>query len=534
MNKLLTKTDFILYRDCPNDVWVKKHKPEVYEKFEVSEFEQSLAEMGNDVEELARGMFPGGYLVERRSEGAQELTKKLISEQKSIIFQAVFTTDKFLAATDVLKWNDGAKKYDIYEIKMSSTEKQEAEDDEEGKPKKVDRKKELQYENDHAFQTNVVEMCGVLLNKKYLVRLNKAYIKNGDLDFTPGKLFIIEDKTNTVDCLKELALGEMDRAYEYISATSQPAGPCPCYYKGRSAQCTAFSYINPTVPTYSVHDLNRIGNSKKYLMELLDAGIMEIGDVPEDERIFPKEPDKNGKVSKPKKLNQVRVHKSQEPLIDVEAIRKEFDSFVYPLYFLDYETYTTAIPIYDGYHPYQHIVFQYSLHVLKNKNSEPIHLECLVLGKDPAKDVAKSLSENIGDTGTVISWYKNFENSRNRDLAKLLPEYKDFLLGVVSRTYDLMDIVENQHYVHPGFHGKASIKKVLPVIAKLTGREEELSYKKLGVQNGTGAIEAYRQITSGELIGEAVKEKERQMLEYCKLDTYGMYVIWKHFLDLIS
>jgi hypothetical protein len=515
-------------------VWVKKHKPDVYDKFEVSEFEQSLAEMGNEVEALARGMFPGGYLVERRSEGAQELTKKLVSEHKDVIFQAVFATDKFLAATDVLKWNDEAKKYDIYEIKMSSTEKAEVEDEEDGKPRKVDRKVETRYEYDLAFQTNVVEMCGVPLNKKYLVRLNKAYIKNGDLDFTPNKLFIIEDKTEAVDCLRELALGEMERAYEYLSNPTQPTGPCPCYYKGRSAHCTAFSYINPTVPAYSVHDINRIGSSKKYLMELLDAGIMEIGDVPEDERLFPKEPDKNGKVSKPKKLNQVRVHKSQEPLIDIEAIKKELNSFVYPLYFLDYETYTTAIPIYDGYHPYQHIVFQYSLHVVHDKNSAPIHYECLVLGKDPSIDIVKSLRENIGDIGTVISWYKNFENSRNRDLAKLLPEFKDFLLGVVSRTYDLMDIVENQHYVHPGFHGKSSIKKVLPVIAKLMDREEELSYKKLGVQNGTGAIEAYRQLSAGELIGDAAEEKKRQMLEYCKLDTYGMYIICKYFSDLIS
>ena len=372
---LLTKTDFILYRECPNDVWVKKHKPEVYEKFEVSEFEESLGEMGNEVEKLARGMFPGGYLVERRSEGARELTTKLISENKPIIFQPVFTTDKFFAAADILKWNDEVKKYDIYEIKMSSTEQQEAEDDEDEKPKKVDKKKELQYEYDLAFQANVIEMSGVALNKKYLVRLNKAYIKKGDLDFTPGKLFIIEDKTEAVDCLRPLASGEMDRAYEYVSSQSQPSGPCPCYYKGRSAHCTAFSYINPTVPKYSVHDLNRIGSSKKYLMELLDAGVIEIGDVPEDERLFPKEPDKNGKVSKPKKLNQVRVHKSQEPLIDIEAIKKELNSFVYPLYFLDYETYTTAIPIYDGYHPYQHIVFQYSLHVLKSKDSKPADMK---------------------------------------------------------------------------------------------------------------------------------------------------------------
>lgn len=28
MEKLLTKTDFILYRECSHNVWVKWHKPE--------------------------------------------------------------------------------------------------------------------------------------------------------------------------------------------------------------------------------------------------------------------------------------------------------------------------------------------------------------------------------------------------------------------------------------------------------------------------------------------------------------------------
>jgi len=40
-----------------DNVWVKRHRPEEYAKFEVSEFEQSLAVMGNEVEELARGCF---------------------------------------------------------------------------------------------------------------------------------------------------------------------------------------------------------------------------------------------------------------------------------------------------------------------------------------------------------------------------------------------------------------------------------------------------------------------------------------------
>ena len=527
MKILLSKTDFILYRECPNNVWVKRHKPEEYAKFETSEFEKSLAMTGNEVEELARGMFPAGYLIERRSEGAQELTKKLISERVSVIFQAVFATDKYLAATDVLEWNDSAQKYDIYEIKMSSTE-EDNEDEDEGKPKRVNKKRELQYEYDLAFQANVLKMCGVLLNKKYLVRLNRAYIRNGELDFTPSQLFIIEDKTEAIERLMPTAAKEMEQAQDYLSSTKMPPGPCPCYYGGRSSHCTSFSYINPSVPAYSVHDLNRIGNSKRYLKELLDEGILEIGDVPIDERLKPRISKNNEKPSKPRKLNQILVHKSKKPIIDIKAIKNELNSLNFPLYFLDYETYPTAIPPYSGYRPYQQIIFQYSLHVVKDENSEPVHFECLILDGEPSERIAKSLQEHIGSTGTIISWYKSFENSRNRELSKFLPDYKDFFLDLVARTYDLMDIVENQYYVHPGFEGRSTIKKVLPVLAP------HLSYKTLNVQSGTDAIEAYRQIMKGELIGEMMKEKEHQMLEYCCLDTYAMYEIWKHLKEIIK
>ncbi len=521
MENLLSKTDFILYKECPNNVWVKRHKPNEYAKFEPSEFEQSLAVMGNEVEELARGMFPKGYLVERRSEGAQELTQKLIAEQTPVIFQPVFSTDKYIAAADVLVWNDLMKKYDLYEIKMSSTE--DDVEDEEGKPKRVNKKRELQYEYDISFQTNVIESCGLALNKKYLVRLNRAYIRKGELDFNPGKLFIVEDKTEAVERLRPTAAKEMEDAQSYLLGNKMTVAPCPCYYKGRSAHCTAFAYINPHVPAYSVHDLNRIGNSKRYLEELLNEGILEIGDVPVDDRLRPKEPKPGEKPSKPRKLNQILVHKSQEPLINSEAIKTELDSLVFPLYFLDYETFPTAIPPYDGYHPYQQIVFQYSLHVLKDKNSEPDHFECLIIDGEPSERIAESLKQHLGEKGTVISWFKTFENSRNRELANFLPNYKDFFLNIIERTYDLMNIVEDQHYVHPGFEGRSSIKKVLPVLVP------SLSYKALGVKGGTDAIEAYRKITKGEITGSEAEVKQKQMLEYCGLDTYAMYMIWKHF-----
>ena len=530
MSKLLTKTDFILYRDCSNNVWIKWHRPEEYKKFEVSAFEKALGVMGNDVEERARNLFPGGCLIEKRSAGAQELTKKLIDEHHPVIYQAVFSTDEYLAACDVLKWNPEANAYDIYEIKMSSTDDEDDEEDEDGKPKKVNKKKELQYEYDLAFQTNVAKLCGVTFNKKYLVRLNGSYVRIGKLDL--DKLFEITDKTEIInDTFQSITMTEMVGAYSYLSETKEPVGNCICYYtRGRSAHCTSFSISNPTVPAYSVHDLYKIGLSKKYLGELLAENILHISDVPEDDRLKPKKPAKGKEPSKPRKLNQVRVHKSKQPIVDIDAIKSELDSLQFPLYFLDYETYPTAIPPFDGYHPYQHIVFQYSLHILRDKNSKPEHVECILLEGDPAQQIVKSLRKNIGNTGTVISWYKKFENSRNRELANLMQrqEDKDFLNDVVARTYDLMDIVDSQYYIHPGFKGSSSIKKVQPVIAP------DFSYKNLGIQNGTDAIEAYRQISVGELSGQDAEKKKEEMLEYCKYDTEIMYIIWKFFADLVE
>ena len=262
--------------------------------------------------------------------------------------------------------------------------------------------------------------------------------------------------------------------------------------------------------------------------ELLNEGILKIDDVPEDDRLKPK-PLKNGaEPSKPKKLNQVKVYKTKKPIIDIESIKIELNSLKYPLYFLDYETSPRAIPLYDGYKPYQHVVFQYSLHILKSKDTKLEHKECLILDGDPSRRIVESLRKDIGDTGSVISWYKSFENSRNKELANLVPEYADFLYNIIDRTYDLMDIVDKQYYVHHGFKGSSSIKKVQPVIAP------DFSYKELDVQNGTDAIEAYRQISSGELKGKEVEEKRKQMLKYCEYDTKIMYIIWKYFSDLVS
>ena len=66
------KTIFLDYVFCPRNTWLKLHKPELLEKFELSAFEQNLMEQGNEVEKEARKLFPDGVEVMERGEEAVE------------------------------------------------------------------------------------------------------------------------------------------------------------------------------------------------------------------------------------------------------------------------------------------------------------------------------------------------------------------------------------------------------------------------------------------------------------------------------
>ena len=43
MATILSKTDYILFRECPKNVWHKIHQPDIYYKSELSDFEKRNA-----------------------------------------------------------------------------------------------------------------------------------------------------------------------------------------------------------------------------------------------------------------------------------------------------------------------------------------------------------------------------------------------------------------------------------------------------------------------------------------------------------
>ena len=147
---------------------------------------------------------------------------------------------------------------------------------------------------------------GVPLGALYLVRLDSEYVSDGALDLQ--RLFTRENFSERVALVMEAVRAEMEMAHAVLQREAAPPAPCWCIYKGRSSHCTTFAHTNPTVPEYSVHDLARIGSSKKKLAALVDAGILSIEDVPDDFELSEKQ------------RNQVVATKTERAFVDADAI----------------------------------------------------------------------------------------------------------------------------------------------------------------------------------------------------------------------
>ena len=182
----------------------------------------------------------------------------------------------------------------------------------------------------------------------------------------------------------------MQRAKIDLLQDKQEALICNCIYQGRNAHCKTFSYSYPHVPAISlVHDIARI-NEKK-LTPLVNSNIITIDDIPESFALTDIQ------------SNQANAYKFKKAIVDSIAIKHELDKLTYPLYFLDYESYVHPIPLFRGFKPYKQIPFQFSLHVLTDANSEPIHFEYLHESDcDPSKIIIQKIAELIGPEGSII------------------------------------------------------------------------------------------------------------------------------------
>ena len=225
--------------------------------------------------------------------------------------------------------------------------------------------------------------------------------------------------------------------------------------------------------------------------------------------------------------------------INKDKIIRGIKAIQYPIYHLDFESFPSPLPRFRGEIPYTQSVFQYSLHVERkmgicDKNKD--HYEYLSPNlEDHRIELVEKMIKDIdlSNGGTVLVYNKSFEHTRIKELANIFPQYRQQLENINEHMFDLLDIVStrSKFYIDLGFSekdskinnyynnklkGSYSIKKVLPLFSDLT-------YSGMPVANGTEAIAAYASFKH--LEGEDLIVLRRDLVEYCKQDTWAMVVV---------
>jgi CRISPR/Cas system-associated exonuclease Cas4 (RecB family) len=465
MTTILTKSAYLQFLKCPREFWLAHHRPDLFEPVD-SPLYRHLRRQGYVVQQLAR-----------------QLDEFLPNREKSVEFEREFKSDALYAKSDVVV-TDLAGSLSIFEIKSSSRVKPE-------------------HLYDIAFQKMAAEESGAGVYRCYVVTVDTEYVLNGQID--PNMLFTVNDVTDEVREIEietAILIGQAFTALE-----TEPARTISGYC-GDKLDCAFIRHHFPDLPEYTVFDISRI-HSKK-LDELIESNIIDIADIAPE---FP--------LSE-KQRRQVTVAQSGAADIDREAIKERMDTLVYPLHFLDYETFSFAVPQFAGIRPFQKMAFQFSLHTISEPGGECRHSHFLSEGGgDPAREMAHSLRDAIGGgIGTVIVWSQGFEKTVNKETGEMYPEFAEFFSEINDKTFDLRKIFSEQLYMHPDFKGRDSIKKVTPVLVP------HLSYESLEISEGMIASIRWFHMVNGKPDDEERQAILDALRKYCRLDTWAMVEIF--------
>jgi hypothetical protein len=355
--------------------------------------------------------------------------------------------------------------------------------------------------DDVAFQTWVVRGAGIKLRRAHLVHLDTSYVRGDELEIE--RLFTLVELTRkTTERMAEVpARVRSLQAVKALGAAPEVAiGPhCSDPY-----DCALVEHCWAEVPDESVLTLRR-GGRKGW--ELWRQGVRELSEIP---AAF--------SLNRTQRV-QVEAARTREPQVDRVGLRSFLDRLEYPLHYLDFETFMSAVPPYRGTRPYQQIPFQFSLFVVDGPDATPREVAFLAEGdSDPRPSWLAALEASIGPTGSIVAYRDSFERGRIAEAVLGDPRLEAWADSLNPRFVDLLVPFERFHYYHPDQLGSASLKAVLPILG-------ERGYDELEIREGDLASREYLRSISAGTSAEERETIRRALLDYCARDTEGMIEI---------
>jgi hypothetical protein len=493
MKPNISKSQYIKGLKCEKSLWLYRNSKKLKNEFNNSAT-QSLFDMGNEVGAVAQKYYKSAVTVDAPywdTNKAVKLTEDFISKGKQIIHEAtaINPNDGSYAKIDILKKVRGSDEWDLIEVKSGSSTKPD-------------------YIDDIAFQHRVFKDAGYKIRKCIVMHINSNYVRQGEVN--PKRLFKQVDLTDEAKAKYDEVANNVERLNKVLALKNEPSRKEENHCS-RPAVCMDTDSCWGEVPLYSVFNAFT-ANKANDVVRL--TGSYDVGNIPP-----------SFSLSYMKDI-EVECHKNNQAHADKSKIGGFLDSLEYPLYYLDYESVMSAVPLYDGTKPYQHVPFQFSLHIQEKPEGPLKHVEYLHKeNTDPREGFVKELVKSCGKKGSVIVYSQSFEEGRNKDLAKAFPKYKKELEAINSRMVDLLVPFRGRFLYHPDQAGSASLKKVLPAWTDVT-------YDNMDLSDGLQAMNRYRSFVEGKMNKKETKKLWKDLSSYCTKDTYAMVALIKAMSDI--
>lgn len=573
----ITKTKFINYTRCPRYIALDDLSENLlnsdvsYEEY-LKEEQQLLKELTNDIEtdEQIKVMLPyyneveilAGKAASKYFDGTFKYAYNTF-EQES--FDCKINGIRYICYVDI--YNENKDSFNIIEVKATTSKKfldikyqgnsifekinnvYHLLDDnhvlDDGyykiRNKLLDRyDKAGHYVYDLAIQRYIIENDLKQSNKQaetkyYLAVLNADYVFDGKYENNrpvyDDDIITFFDLTSITKEYQQIIDLERKKLEKYITKLDHSRCKLGEFCENKkSTKCRYFDLCYDILPSKNsilTYLDNHYGFNKKSVYELINSGITNMLDVKDEDLL--------------RRKNQIQkeVVKSHQPYFNINKIKAGLNQISYPIYHLDFETFPCPLPRYKGETPYTQSVFQFSLHIENEPGiCDKIKNHYGYLAKDDLdhrEELVKELIKDIGKQGTVLVYNESFEKTRLQELANIFPKYKDELLNIRSRVFDLMNIVKTNtklyeklgyskeeaslfNYYHENMQGSFSIKKILPLFSDLT-------YQGMDIANGVDALVTYAKFK--QMNKQEYEYKYNKLIEYCRQDTWAMFEILK-------
>jgi hypothetical protein len=350
--------------------------------------------------------------------------------------------------------------------------------------------------DDVAIQYYVLSNCGLQVSAAYLVHINNQYVRQGNID--------VQQLFAGRGVLEEVLARQVDLPQNIADLRTILAGSGPQIniglYCSDPYDCDFTLYCWQHIPENSIFELRGNGVKK---FDLYQRGIIRFADISLDE------------LNKAQR-HQVEATLNRQDSLNPNGVKAFLDSLWYPLCHLDFETFNTPLPKFDGTRPYQQVPFQFSVHLQRAPGADPQHFEYLVQpGVDPRRELIKQLLAVIPEDACVLTYNQAFEKGVLRELASRFLDLAEAIDLRLTNVRDLMVPFRKRDVYRWQMRGSYSIKEVLPAMVP------ELSYAGMEIADGMAAMRAYHEMCALEP-GEELERVRRAMLEYCRMDTWAM------------